>query len=91
MVLFKNPRDSTQVVKLAKQMYPGRVKYMQQAFIDATSVPHGYVFFDLKQTTPEHLNHMHKHRARTRQGAVGPPSEDIKWKHVVTPIIRHVK
>ena len=26
MVLFKNPRDNTQVVNLAKQMYPGRVK-----------------------------------------------------------------
>ena len=34
MVLFKNPRDNTQVVNLAKQMYPGRVKYMQDAFRD---------------------------------------------------------
>ncbi|KAK2156953.1 hypothetical protein NP493_1913g00024 [Ridgeia piscesae] len=55
MVLFKNPRDNTQVVNLAKQMYPGRVKYMQEAFRDATSVPHGYLFVDLKQSTPEHL------------------------------------
>ena len=55
MVLFKNPRDNTQVVNLAKQMYPGRVKYMQDAFRDATSVPHGYLFVDLKQSTPEHL------------------------------------
>ena len=37
MVLFKNPRDNTQLVNLAKQMYPGRVKYMH----DATSVPQG--------------------------------------------------
>ena len=55
MVLFKNPRDNTQVVKLAKQMFPGRVKYMQEAFRDATSVPHGYLFVDLKQSTPEYL------------------------------------
>ena len=55
MVLFKNPRDNTQVVNLAKQMFPGRVKYMQEAFRDATSVPHGYLFVDLKQSTPEHL------------------------------------
>ena len=55
MVLFKNPRDNKQVVNLAKQMYPGRVKYMQDAFRDATSVPHGYLFVDLKQSTPEHL------------------------------------
>ena len=52
MVLFKNPRDNTQV---AKQMYPGRVQYMQEAFRDATSVSHGYLFVDLKQSTPEHL------------------------------------
>ena len=36
MVLFKNPRDNTQVVNLTKQMFPGRVKYMQEAFRDAT-------------------------------------------------------
>ena len=55
MVLFKNPRDNTQVVNLARQMYPGRIKFMQEAFRDATSVPHGYLFVDLKQATPEHL------------------------------------
>ena len=46
MALFKNPRDNTQVVNLAKHMYPGRVKYMQDAFRDATSLPHGYLFVD---------------------------------------------
>ena len=55
MVLFKNPRDNTQVVNFAKQVYPGRVKYMQEAFRDETSVPHCYLFVDLKQSTPEHL------------------------------------
>ncbi|KAK2150049.1 hypothetical protein NP493_2870g00000 [Ridgeia piscesae] len=55
MVLFKNPRDNTQVVNLAKQMYPRRVKYMQDPFRDATSVPHGHLFVDLKQSTPEHM------------------------------------
>ena len=55
MVLFKNPRDATQVVHLAKQMYPGRVKYMREAFTDATSAPYGYLFVDLRQETPEYL------------------------------------
>ena len=55
MVLFQNPRDNTQVVNLAKQMYPGCIQYMQEAFRDATSVPHGYLFVDLKQSTPEYL------------------------------------
>ena len=55
MVLFKNPRDNTQVVNVAKQMFPGRIEYMQDAFRHATSVPHDYLFVDLKQSTPEHL------------------------------------
>ena len=56
IVLFKNHRDNTQVVNLAKHIYPGRVKYMQDAFKDATSVLPGYLFFDLKQSIPEHLH-----------------------------------
>ena len=55
MVLFKNPRDNTQVVNLTKHMFQSRVKYLQEAFRDATPVPHGYLFVDLKQSTPEHL------------------------------------
>ncbi len=55
MVLQKSPRDASQILHLAKQMYPGHVKYMQEVFQDATSVPHGYLLVDLKQDTPEHL------------------------------------
>ena len=55
MVVFKNPRDASQVTHLAKQMYPGRVKFVQEAFKDATSVPYGYLLVDLKQDTPEDM------------------------------------
>ena len=55
IILFKNPRNNVQVVNLTKQMYSGRVKYMQEAFRHATFAPHGYLFVDLKQTPPEHL------------------------------------
>ena len=55
MVLFKNPRDTTVVSHLAKQMYPGDVRYMQEAFKEATSRPYGYLLVDLKHETPEHL------------------------------------
>ena len=34
--MFKSPRDSNQVNHLARQMFPGRVKYMQEAYEDAT-------------------------------------------------------
>lgn len=55
MVLFKNPRDTTQVSNLTKQMYTGHVRYVQEAFIDATSLLYGYLLVDLKQETPENL------------------------------------
>ena len=52
LVLFKSPRDSSQVNHLAKQMFPGHVKYMQEAFQDATKRPYGYLLCDLKPETP---------------------------------------
>lgn len=55
LVVFKNPRDASQIVHLAKQMYPGQTKYAQEAFALATRYPHGYLLVDLKQQTPEHL------------------------------------
>ena len=53
LVIFKNPRDGSQIVHLAKQMYPGKTNYVRQAFALATQEPHGYLLIDLKQTTPE--------------------------------------
>ena len=55
MVVFKNPRDASQMSHLARQMYPGCAKFVQEAFKDATSVPYGYLLIDLKQDTPEDL------------------------------------
>ena len=52
LVVFKSPRDSSQVNHLARQMFPGHVKYMQEAFEDATKRPYGYLFCDLKPETP---------------------------------------
>ena len=55
IVVFKNPRDVSQMTTLAKQMYPGRAKFVQEAFADATSTLYGYILVDLKQDTPEDL------------------------------------
>lgn len=55
LVVFKNPRDASQITHLGKQMYPGNLKYAQECFKDATSVPHGYLLFDLRQDTPDNL------------------------------------
>jgi len=53
IIMFKNPRDASQITHLAKQMYPGNVSFMQDAFRQATTAPHGYLCVDLKQTTPD--------------------------------------
>ena len=55
LILFKNPRDASQITHLAKQMYPGHIKFLQEAFGDATTEAYGYLLIDLKQETPEHL------------------------------------
>ena len=55
LILFKSPRDSSQINHLAKQMFPGHVKYMQESFQDATSGPYGYLLCDLKPKTPTYF------------------------------------
>lgn len=53
IVVFKNPRDRAQISHLARQICPEDPKFLQEAYFDATSKPHGYILFDLKQSTPE--------------------------------------
>ena len=52
LVVFKRPRDSSQINHLAKQMFPGHTKYMQEAFEDATIRPYGHLLCNLKPETP---------------------------------------
>ncbi|KAL6417089.1 hypothetical protein ACFW04_012981 [Cataglyphis niger] len=51
IVVFKNPRDRAQIRHLARQVYPDDPKFMEEAYYDATSRPHGYLLLDLKQST----------------------------------------
>jgi hypothetical protein len=53
IVLFKNPRDANQVTPLARQIYPGKSKFVVEAFKDATKNPYGYLLIDLKPKTDE--------------------------------------
>jgi type IV secretory pathway VirB4 component len=55
LVLYKNVRDQSQIGHLARQMYPRKSRHMVEAYIDATSSPHSYLFVDLKQGTDEKL------------------------------------
>jgi hypothetical protein len=53
LIIFKNPRDQLQFQILARQMFPNKTKFLLESFEDATSRPHGYLLFDLKQSTEE--------------------------------------
>jgi hypothetical protein len=55
LVLFKNARDATQISHLAGQMYPGKSKFMIEAYRDATSSPFSYLLIDLKQAIEDKL------------------------------------
>ena len=53
LVYFKNPRDASSIDHLARQMFPGRVRYVREAYADATRQPYGYLFIDFAPTTPD--------------------------------------
>jgi len=50
LVAMKNPRDRSQIMYLARQIFPDRWKLVQQAYNMATERPHGYLFIDLTQS-----------------------------------------
>ena len=59
IVLFKNPRDFSQAVFLARQISPYNNNIVVEAFLDATKNPHSYLMFDFLQSTED------THRMRT--------------------------
>jgi energy-coupling factor transporter ATP-binding protein EcfA2 len=76
-VLFKNPRDKTQVRTLAQQMFPNNSRFLVDAFENATAAPYSYLVLDLRPETPEQL----RVRAKVFDGtcaAVYIPGEPIK-------------
>ena len=52
LVVFKSPRDSSQVKHLPKQMFPSHVKCIQEAFQNTRKRSYGYLLCDLKPETP---------------------------------------
>jgi hypothetical protein len=50
LVFFKNPRDKSQILPLARQIYPENPSELVRVYKEVTSKPHGYLFFDLTQS-----------------------------------------
>ena len=55
LVLFKNPRDQTVIDFVARQAFPHDKNFLIASFHDATNKPHGYLFLDFTQDTPDDL------------------------------------
>ena len=54
-IIFKNPRDRSQISHLARQLFPDSPKFLVEAYNDSTSRAHGYLMIDLTQSCPDHL------------------------------------
>lgn len=52
-VLFKSPRDKTQITFLSRQIFPHHPHYLSDAFRQATERAHGYLIVDLTQGTDD--------------------------------------
>jgi len=55
IILFKNPRDSSQFVHLAKQLYPHNSRFAHKAYVDATKRPYAYILLDLQSDQDDNL------------------------------------
>ena len=53
IVMFKNPRDRSQISNLAKQIFPGNNKFFTAVYNDATKKPYSYIIYDTKQETSD--------------------------------------
>lgn len=59
VILFRNVRDSRQVLTFGSQVFPSKLKYLKDAYDKATSVPFGYLVVDMSPSTED------KYRLRT--------------------------
>jgi hypothetical protein len=73
-LLMKNPRDRSQVINLAKQIYPYNNKFFIEAYNDATRPSYGYIKIDLTADTPEDF------RIQTR---ITPEENNLKFEPIV--------
>ncbi len=54
-IFMKNPRNKLSILQLAKEIFPGKLKYVVESFEDATKEPYSYLIFDVRQETPDDM------------------------------------
>lgn len=54
-VVFKSPKDKSQIMTLGRQMFPGNSSFLTSAYNDATDAPYSYLVIDSRPSTPDKL------------------------------------
>ena len=55
LVIFKNPRDMSQINVLSRQAFPDKPKFLTMVYNNETTLKHSYIVLDFKQSTPNKL------------------------------------
>jgi hypothetical protein len=55
LVVFKNPRDMSQISYISRQAFPSQPSFLTQVYNSETQKRHSYIVLDCKQATPDHL------------------------------------
>ena len=58
--MFKNPRDKTQIVHLARQVYPENISSFHKTYLEACKNQHSYLLLDLTQSINDFLRFITK-------------------------------
>jgi hypothetical protein len=55
LVVFKNPRDMSQIGYISRQAYPAQPGFLTAVYNNETQKQHAYIVLDCKQSTPDNL------------------------------------
>ena len=55
LFVMKCPRDSSQIINIAKQLSPYKTKHVIESYKSATKRPYSYLLFDFHTKSPDHI------------------------------------
>ena len=55
LFVMKSPRDSSQIINIAKQLSPYKTKHVIESYRSATKRPYSYLLFDFHTKSPDHI------------------------------------
>ena len=55
LIVFKNPRDMSQISYISRQAFPAHPSFLTEVYNNETQKKHSYIVLDCKQSTPDKL------------------------------------